>query len=179
MTDKNKISLSNQAFLPMEYLPRIPHPADEKHARHYLIPGNLFVAAEPFAISTILGSGVALCLWDRERGIGGANHVMLPEGPKDAENAVRYANFANPALLQKLLALGADAKSLEAKIFGGSLPNVKFGGEKTHVGELNVQAVTGFLRESGIRVAHSEVGGTRGRKLIFHTDTGRFWSEQI
>lgn len=179
MKSKPKILPFNPAALPMEYLPRIPQASDEKHTRHYLIPGKIFAAAEPFAISTILGSGVALCLWDAERGIGGANHVILPEGPQDSETAIRYASVANPALLQRLLSLGAEPRTLEAKIFGGSLPNVKFGNDKKHLGELNCQAAIQFLRTNGIRLVHSEVGGTRGRKLIFHTDDGRAWAEQI
>ena len=179
MTSKPKPQAFNPAVLPMEYLPRIPQALDEKHTRHYLIPGKIFAAAQPFAISTILGSGVALCLWDTERGIGGANHVMLPEGPEDSETATRYANVANPALLQRLLGLGAEPKTLEAKIFGGSLPNVNLRDKKNHLGDLNCQAAIQFLRTNGIRLAHSEVGGTRGRKLIFHTDDGRAWAEQI
>jgi len=179
MNSKPKTQAFNPAVLPMEYLPRIPYAFDDKHTRHYLIPGKIFVAAQPFAISTILGSGVALCLWDSARGIGGANHFMLPEGPETSDSAARYANVANPALLQRMLGLGAEINTLEAKLFGGSLPNVSFGAENDRLGERNVQAVTHFLNMKGIRVAHSEVGGTKGRKLIFHTDDGRTWSEPL
>jgi chemotaxis protein CheD len=179
MNSKSKIQSFNPAVLPMEYLPRIPYVADDKHTRHYLIPGKLFAAAQPFAITTIVGSGIALCLWDSARGVGGANHFMLAEGPEDAENAGRYANIANPMLLQRMLDLGAEMKTLEAKIFGGSLPNVTFGNDKSHMGELNLKAVTHFLHMKGIRVVQNEVGGTRGRKLVFQTDDGRAWSEQL
>jgi len=179
MNSKSKTQNFNPAVLPMEYLPRIPYAFDDKHTRHYLIPGKIFVAAQPFAISTILGSGIALCLWDSVRGIGGANHFMLPEGPEKSENATRYGSVANPALLQRMLGLGAEIKTLEAKVFGGSLPNVSFGVENETLGERNVHAVKHFLNMQGIRLAHSEVGGTHGRKLIFHTDDGRFWSEQL
>lgn len=179
MTSKPKTQAFNPAVLPMEYLPRIPYTSDEKHTRYYLIPGKLFAAAQPFAITTILGSGVALCLWDSARGIGGANHVMLAQGPTQGENATRYANAAHPALLQRLLELGGDLKTIEAKVFGGSLPNCSFGNDKNHMGDLNVQATLNFLKTQGIRVAQSEVGGTRGRKLVFHTDDGCAWSEQL
>ena len=166
-------------MLPMEYLPRTLGTSDEKHARHYLIPGKIFAAAQPFAISTIVGSGIALCLWDSDRRIGGANHFMLPEGPEDSENASRYANVANPALLQRMLELGAQRNTLEARIFGGSLPAVTFGSGVDCVGDRNVQAVTHFLKMHDIRLVQKEVGGTHGRKLVFHTDDGRVWSDQL
>jgi chemotaxis protein CheD len=169
----------NPAVLPMEYLPRILDASDDKHARHYLIPGKIFAAAQPFAISTIVGSGIALCLWDSAHRIGGANHFILPEGPEDSENATRYANVASPALLQRMLDLGAERKTLEARIFGGSLPAVTFSNGGDCLGERNVQAVTRFLSMSDIRLVQSEVGGTQGRKLVFHTDDGRAWSDQL
>lgn len=169
----------NPAVLPMEYLPRVEYAVDDKHTRHYLIPGKLFVSAQPFAVSTVIGSGVVLCLWDSEQRLGGANHFTLPEGPENSDNAMRYANVANPALLERIIRLGADKKALVAKIFGGSLPNISFGGEKEHLGEANVKAVTHFLKMNGIRIEQSEVGGTRGRKLIFHTDDGRSFCEQL
>lgn len=178
MGSKPKLQSFNPAVLPMEYLPRIPYVSDDKHTRHYLIPGKLFAAAQPFAITTIVGSGVCVCLWDSVRHIGGANHIMLAQGPEENENATRYANVGNPLLLKRMLELGAEVKDLEAKIFGGSLPGVSFG-DHAHMGELNVSAATHFLNINGIRIARNEVGGTRGRKLVFHTDDGRAWSEQL
>lgn len=180
MTSRRKTQNSKLAVLPvlpMEYRPRISYVSDDTHARHYLIPGKVFAAAHPFAISTIVGSSVALCLWDSDRHIGGVSHFMLPEGP--AENATRYANVANPTLLQRMLELGAERKTLEAKIFGGSQPTVAFGNSGDSLGERNVQAAISFLTTNDIRLIQSEVGGTHGRKLVFHTDDGRTWWEQL
>jgi chemotaxis protein CheD len=178
MNFKQKTPSFNPAVLPMEYLPRVLDAADDMHARHYLIPGKVFAAAQPFAISTIVGSGIALCLWDSEQRVGGANHFILPEGPEDSVNATRYANVANPALLQRMLGLGAQRHALEARIFGGSLPAVTFGSGDC-LGDRNVQVAIDFLKLNGIRLVQSEVGGTHGRKLVFHTDDGRAWSDQL
>jgi chemotaxis protein CheD len=118
-------------------------------------------------------------LWDSDHGIGGANHFILPEGPEDSPNATRYANVANPALLKRMLDLGAQLNSLEARIFGGSLPAVTFSTGGEYVGDRNVQIVTHFLKMNSIRLVQTEVGGTHGRKLVFHTDDGRAWSDQL
>src|SRR5205814_10110548 len=64
-----------------------------KHAA-YLQPGQLHVSAEPTVISTVLGSCVAVCLWDAERSIGGANHYLLPDGAPNAKAPLRYAASA-------------------------------------------------------------------------------------
>ena len=52
-------------------------PASER-ATAYLHPGQLLVSAHACAVTTILGSCVAVCLWDPVAKIGGINHFMLP-----------------------------------------------------------------------------------------------------
>ena len=176
---KFKYQTFSPAVLPMEFRPRIPDASDSKHTRHYLIPGKVFVTSLQFAISTIVGSGVAVCLWDSVHRIGGANHFMLPEGPDHDCNSPLSGNIANLTLLQRLLELGADPEALEAKIFGGSLPNVTFGSRESYLGDRNAQTATHFLNLNRIRLVQSEVGGTRGRKVIFQTDDGQSWADQL
>ena len=179
MSSHSKPPQFNPAVLPMEFRPRMAHASDEEHTKHYLIPGKVFATAQPFAISTIVGSGVAVFLWDSVNKVGGANHFMLPEGPESGENAMRYGNVANPALLQRMLDLGAERRNLEAKIFGGSVSGINFGGEGERLGERNLQTAEKFLRMNGIRVVYNEVGGIRGRKVVFQTDDGRAWSDEL
>ena len=78
-----------------------------------------------------------------------------------------------------MLDLGAQRNSLEARIFGGSLPAVTFSSGGDCLGDRNVHAVTHFLKMNSIRLVQREVGGTHGRKLVFQTDDGRAWSDQL
>lgn len=165
----SKLTRFNPAILPMEYMPRIADVVDEQHAKHYLIPGKVFASADPFAITTILGSGMALCLCDPQKGIGGASHFNMPLG----------SDALNEALLQRVLTLGANLEALEAKIFGGSHPQVTFGNSNRWLGDRNVEAALDFLKTRGIRLAEKETGGVRGRKLIYQTDDGCAWAHQL
>lgn len=146
---------------------------DEKPAsapKHFLYPGQMFVSKEPMVITTILGSCAALCLWDSRKKIGGMNHYLLPEGTEDGPHRLRYGNFANPALLKELLALGCDIKNLQAKVFGGSSA---FSANPTQsVGTRNSLLAEEFLRAHNIRLVGKDVSGKHGRKLIFHTQDG-------
>src|ERR1051326_187977 len=47
-------------------------------ASRFLQPGHLVIATEPMQVTTILGSCVAVCLFDTTKRIGGINHFMLP-----------------------------------------------------------------------------------------------------
>ena len=138
----------------------------------YLHPGQLFVAAGPAAVTTILGSCVAVCLWDSTLGIGGINHYLLPSGLRTASTGLRYGNVAIESLLEKLARAGARAPNLRAKLFGGACVLDAMRGKENHLGDKNVETARMALAEADIPVIASDVGGTRGRKLIFYPHDG-------
>ena len=138
--------------------------------RHFLYPGQIFASREATTISTILGSCIAVCLWDSRRKVGGMNHYLLPEGPADGENRLRYGNVANAALLNELLAMGSEIKDLQAKIFGGT--SAYAADPLTALGTRNAEVAEQFLRSAGISITAREVSGKYGRKLTFNTSNG-------
>lgn len=135
--------------------------------------------AEPYAVTTILGSCVALCLHDHQARVGGVNHYLLPLqlGRRDAP---RYGSAAIPMLIDKLLALGARRDRLVAKVFGGAC--VMSGGDeqrRTHLGAQNTEVAFRLLAKEGIPVTAEDVHGNRGRKVVFHTDDGSAWVKRL
>jgi chemotaxis protein CheD len=160
----------NPAVLPKQDFKNYGEGTSPGDRRHFLYPGQIFVSREAITISTILGSSAAVCLWDSRRQIGGMNHYLLPEGPTDGENRLRYGNVANAALLNELLAMGCNIKDLQAKVFGGS--NAYAADPLTALGTRNVEVAELFLRSAGIPIIAKEVSGRRGRKLMFNTVDG-------
>ena len=72
--------------------------------RVYLAPGRLYASAEADQVTTILGSCVAVCLWDPQVRVGGVNHFLLPEGVPPSP---RFGQSAVPLLIESVLDLGA------------------------------------------------------------------------
>jgi chemotaxis protein CheD len=138
----------------------------------YLHPGQLFVATEPAAVTTILGSCVAVCLWDCTLGFGGINHYLLPTGIKTASAGLRYGNVAIEQLLERLSRTGVYIPNLRAKLFGGACVLDAMRDRENHLGDKNVEIAERALAEAGIPVVASDVGGGRGRKLIFYPHDG-------
>ncbi len=166
---KDTTSKFNPAVLPTEFMKTFEQP-DLTGNRHFLYPGQVFASREPIAISTILGSCAAICLWDRNKRAGGMNHYLLPEGSGEGPNRLRYGNVANPELLQQVLALGCDLKNLQAKIFGGSSA---FAVDLSQsLGTRNVDLAESFLRSAGIPVVEKDVSGKHGRRLVFQIADG-------
>lgn len=139
---------------------------------HHVMPGQLFVSSEPTSVTTIVGSCVAICLWDATTGVGGMNHYVLPECPGPAMASVRFAGIACQRLLERLMELGASSRSLQARVVGGACLISAFRERGTHLGAQNVDAGLAFLREEGIRIAQLDTGGSRGRKIVFRTSDG-------
>lgn len=138
----------------------------------YLHPGQLLVSASPRAVSTILGSCVAVCLYDPRREVGGINHFLLPTHAGDARPSPRFGDVAMRTLLEDVLSRGARREHLRAGVYGGACVLEAFRSGAGHLGERNAEVALEFLYAQRILVERDETGGTRGRKLVFHTDDG-------
>ncbi len=88
------------------------------------MPGGFYVAEPGELIATVLGSCIAACLRERDLGIGGMNHFMLPlkgnvyqENPTIIDDASRFGNWAMEFLINSILKNGWKTKKLEIKFW--------------------------------------------------------------
>lgn len=140
---------------------------------YYLHPGNLFAHSEPHIVSTILGSCVAVCLFDPVLKIGGINHYLLPFWNKEGLPTPKYGNVAIQRLVEKMIALGSNKKHLEAKIFGGASQFENSNSAMLNVGQRNIQIAIDLLNKENIRILGKDVGNTQGRRVLYMTNMGK------
>jgi chemotaxis protein CheD len=145
----------------------------------YLHPGQLFAAAHRCIITTVLGSCVSVCLFDAERGVGGANHFVVPHGSTRQAERLRCGPSAIDALIDSVTSFGARRHRLVAKVYGGAHVLKAMTGQRWQLGEANVRVARTALEAQGIAVHEMDVGGVRGRKLQFVTDDGSVWVRAI
>lgn len=145
----------------------------------YVAPGELMATTLPRAARTLLGSCVAVCLWDADLCIGGMTHYLLPDSKRGLEVTPRYGDVALAVLMERLHRLGTRVDRLEAKIFGGArvIPVVR--GDSAPVGDKNIALARDILGRLRIPIRGEDVGGERGRKLIFCTDDGSAWVRRL
>ena len=153
-------------------------PNDVARLAKYLQPGQLVVSATPMVVTTILGSCVAVCLWDFRARVGGMNHFMLPLHAGHAVQSARFGNIAMQELIDKMTAAGARLPFLRARVFGGACMFAAMT-SAANLGQKNIQLALDFLSLRGIDIVQTDVGGDRGRKLRFHTDEGEAWLNLI
>jgi chemotaxis protein CheD len=135
----------------------------------YVHPGRTLACGLPRTLTTVVGSGVAVCLWDPGRRLGGLAHFLLPE-VGSAPPAPRYGDVAMRSLVDELATLGGNALALRARVFGGSAPPIT--AERGHLGDRNVAAALAFLAGRNIPVLERDVGGAGARKVVFQLATG-------
>ncbi len=151
-----------------------------KYGKELIIihPGELYATSRDELIGTLLGSCVAVCLFDLQRGIAGMNHFMLPgkitEKDLLADRQARYGITAINSLLAAMDKEGASRTGLIAKVYGGG--HVLESVSDTHTIPFdNVRVARVMLEVDDIHIEHSDVGGNYTRKLMLDVKSGKVY----
>ncbi len=144
----------------------------------FLSPGELLVVTTPFEITTILGPCVAVTFWCAQSQVGAICHAMLPSEDMGFDSSAgghpwKYVSAVIPEMWRCFLRQGGVAATLEIKLFGGAdlLWNTETP-SSTRIGSQNIEFAQQLLAELGLHILASDVGGNKGRKLIFNTQSG-------
>ena len=122
-----------------------------------------------------LGSCVAIMLYDAKVLVGGMAHILLPTPSlaKRGASPQRFPETAIPLLLEEMTGLGANPRRVTARVVGGA---AMFGNMvptgSIQMGERNIVACRKTLNAHNIPVVGEAVGGSFGRSVHFHVDTG-------
>jgi chemotaxis protein CheD len=148
-----------------------------------VLPGEFYVSSQQEMISTVLGSCVSACIFDRLRGIGGMNHFMLPE-PIGGERggwadtvgrAARYGNDAMEQLINAILKAGGQRANLVVKVFGGG----RVLATMTDIGQRNIAFVRRYLEAERLEVSAEDLGDVHPRHVQFFPTTGKARVRQL
>lgn len=136
----------------------------------YLFPGEWAYSREEAEISTILGSCVAVAIYDYKLQTGGLNHYLLPSPPSHEAPSARYGTIAIPLLIEEMIRDGSKKNCLQAKVYGGAsvLNGVTIG---DGIGVSNIDIAIQILEMMNIPVIEKNVGGLHGRKIALNTFT--------
>ncbi|MHB1951819.1 MAG: hypothetical protein ACYCQK_10135 [Acidiferrobacteraceae bacterium] len=135
--------------------------------------GGLHASRDPVLLDTVLGSCIAVCLYDATAAVGGMNHFMLPTGAS-SENPTsgRYGVYAMELLINKLMKAGGDRRRFQAKVFGGGhVLNTR--ARMDSVPQQNIDFIRRFLITEHIPVVKEDVGGDYPRRVLFYSHTGQ------
>lgn len=135
--------------------------------------GDSLASTDPNVIfTTVLGSCVAVCLYDGAASVGGMNHFLLadpaPLAGEDARLLNRYGLHSMELLINAMLKRGAARWGLKARIYGGATMREGLG----DIGVRNIEFARNFLANEKIPVLGEDVGGTSARRIDFRPVAG-------
>ena len=138
--------------------------------RIFVLPGEIALTKQPALISTLLGSCVAICLYNKRMKFGGMNHFMLPTG-KVKSMAGKYGDYSSHKLIDSMLRIDQSKGNLVAHVYGGGavVGHLSSGFD---IGKRNIQVALAVLNEYGIPISKQRTGGTSGVKVFFDNYTG-------
>lgn len=132
-------------------------------------------------ISRGIGSCIFIGLYDRTHGIGGAVHAMLPYIKKgsDQSKPAKYVDSGIQVIVNKMMALGCKRYDIFAKIAGGAKMFKKMKSAAGEIGKNNIKSARDTLKEEGIIIKGEDVGGDKGRTVMFNTFTGTMLTKTV
>ncbi|MEA3374372.1 MAG: chemotaxis protein CheD [Campylobacterota bacterium] len=144
------------------------------YTRKFIHVGEIHIGARPTEISTILGSCIAVCLYDNIQRVGGMNHYLVPLWNENGLQTPKFGNISIPRLIESMVNVGCDVHNMEAKVFGGgNVIDIKQ--EDMMIGRKNILIAKEILREYGIPITAQDVGGEKGRRIMMRSDTGKIF----
>lgn len=152
----------------------------------FLQTGDCFFGVQPTLVTTVLGSCLAVTMYAPAMGVGTICHAFLPDssearrGEKDPQ-ICRYVDTALQNMLESLDKIGVPRRELVIKMFGGSSGIAVKGMEYSSydIGRRNIEMARKLLRFARLDIRVEDVGGAKGRKLLFHTQTGEVWVKRL
>lgn len=147
-----------------------------------IIPvGEYFVSADVRSeLVTVVGSCVAVALFDKKTQTGGLVHIVLPgdrSNRRRDDNQAFYADTGMSLLLEEMGKGGSKEQSLVAGVAGGA-STLAAHGEST-IGKRNAKAVITILENRGIPIDKKDIGGSSARKVSLYIDTGELQIQTI
>lgn len=163
---------------------KLPNP---DYPQHNLQPGELWVTEEPQWVITLLGSCVAVTMFNARFHLAAICHAMLPKPHRatvtnpQSNKMFRYVSHVLPAMAERFCRLGLQPHEVEIKMFGGG--NVIDLGGNPHddrsIGEANIALARKLLHAARFQIKSENVGGDRGCKILFNTQSGQVLHKRL
>lgn len=131
-------------------------------------PGEIVVVDDGARLVSVVSSGLLVCLWHHGGPQAAVTHFLHPAIYDPLRATARYGNVALPRAIAMLRECCGDPLAvLEAQIFGGA---ERFGTDERS--QRNLEMARKILAATSVAIASEDVGGSKGRKVMFDAHTG-------
>lgn len=151
----------------------------------FLEAGEGILTKKSRKITTILGSCLSITMFHRESGYAGMSHSLYPTCGKEhygklvSDESFKYVDCSFKKLTDYFLKKEIDISDVEIKIFGGG--EVLEGNYENYesIGRQNINMIEQILTDNEINIKAADIGGKKGRKIIFDTSNGDVFLKKL
>lgn len=148
--------------------------------KHVVGVAEMRISSEPddLFVTHALGSCLGIAVYDREAGVGGILHVMLPTSSVSPDKAIKnpfmFVDTGTPVFFKELYKRGAKKERLEVKVAGGASVGANRG-DFFAIGKRNYTMLRKLFWKNEIPIKSQDVGGNIARTLFMDNDSGKTW----
>lgn len=143
----------------------------------YIGPGEFECSIDPnLVLASKVGSGIVICIYDPEVGVGGLAQIVMPERLVENFPVVDHADpaYENTAdlifrFINAIKRHGAGKHRIRIKMFGGS----SIIEELVDSGLKNYVFAKEWLLEKGLMITNEDVGGEDCRRIFLNPTKGK------
>ena len=155
----------------------------------YLKPGEIHFSREPIIVTTVLGSCICITMYDNHTKFAAICHAALPRSAEATNKArennstsqYQYVDTSIEWMIRQFEGNGIKHPDIEVKMFGGAemFTNGTTGNRPVSVGRKNIEMALRIIEKNRLKLKAGNVGGNKGRKVIFNTFTGEVFAKFV
>lgn len=160
-----------------------PDPAPLDALEIFLQPGEFYFGDGTTRIRTLLGSCVAIVLWQPKLRIGGMCHFMLPSrshgkvGVQSLDG--RYAQDAMQMFMRELKRTRTTPGEYRTRLVGGGRMFRHTREAGIDISARNMEAARELMLHHGFTLHAQDMGGQGHRNVIFDLWSGDLWLKRV
>jgi len=141
----------------------------------YLLPGEFHFGDEHRTIKTLLGSCVAITMWNSRLKVGGMCHYKLPRRLVGSGSALdgNYGEEAVLLFLKNMKNFMLRPEDMTVGVFGAAnmFSTVVKSDEKS-IGVQNIKLAHQLMKKYGFNITYESLGGNVSRKVVLDVSNG-------
>ena len=152
----------------------------------YLKPGEIHFTRNPAIVTTVLGSCLSITMYNKRSKTAAICHAVMPSPDNSKisggfKNKFQYVDSSIEWMIEQFKKNGIPPREIEIKMFGGAqmFPDKTKGKFSLAVGKKNIETAMKIFEKKHLRLTAWNIGGNRGRKLIFNTITGDVFAKYV
>lgn len=143
----------------------------------FLNPGDIYFGSGDLIIETVLGSCIAIYIWNQKNKFGGLCHYVVPDIIKNNSEKKGYSGIeAIDYYNREILKLNMSKEDFIYKVFGGScISSNNEECKELEIGNQNSLYAENYLKKNKLKTTAIDIGGAYSRKIIMDLSNGEIW----